>query len=146
MIAGAVLIVLGIVAVSGGFANTYGPNNYTSYDHGFATFGADYYTYSVNNSASAANAAASASNNARETVKLLESCLGIFMIFSGVFAICGFGAVFAGCANADKDDPVYPELTGEAVAGEKEVFETDETEEETSAAESYDSLTEPQQQ
>ena len=56
MLAGALLIIFGLVALCGGFgdADSYGGDS--PYDSGYASFGADYYTYSVNNTAETASA------------------------------------------------------------------------------------------
>ena len=65
------------------------------YDSGFASFGADYYTYSVNNSAEAASAARAAAHNVSGLCEVVEVCSAWAIFFLGLMAICAFGIVFA---------------------------------------------------
>ena len=67
----ALLVLFGILAMSGalGGSTYYADSAPYSYDSGFATFGGDYYTYSVNNSAEAAAGARAAASNLRKAGK-----------------------------------------------------------------------------
>ncbi len=98
MIVGLAIVLFGILAMNGtlGGADSYAGSS--PYDSGYATFGGDYYTYSVNNTAEAAVAARAASSNLCQISDLLQNCCGLFMIGLGLLSFCGFGVVFAGCS------------------------------------------------
>ena len=70
------------------------------YDSGFATFGADYYTYSSNNAAEAANAARTTANNIYELYGLLTDVFGWLFVFAGLMGFCRFGVICAECKDA----------------------------------------------
>lgn len=70
------------------------------YDSGFATFGADYYTYSSNNAAETANAARTTANNIYQLYNLLTDVFGWFFVFSGLAGFCHFGVICADCKDA----------------------------------------------
>lgn len=98
MISGLLLILFGFITVFGGFG---GSHHYTTshieYDSGYAKFGADYYTYSVNNTAETASAAMAANSNLTEISDILCRGIGLSMICFGLFGLCGFGVVYSGC-------------------------------------------------
>lgn len=99
---GALMIIFGIVAMCGGFGDADYSGSNSPYNSGYATFGADYYTYSVNNSAETASAARSANSNLGEISNILRNCLGLIMLAIGFICICGFGIVYAGCTEPQK--------------------------------------------
>lgn len=107
MVVGLLIVLFGILTVSGAFGTGIGTGGGTGdsspYDSGYAKFGGDYYTYSVNNSAEAASAARAAASNARAAASnasnildFLCLALGTFMIGTGLAVFCGFGVVFSG--------------------------------------------------
>lgn len=67
------------------------------YDSGLTTFGADFYTYSNNNTAEAASAARTTANNIYELYNLLADVFGWLFVFVGLIGFCHFGVVRAGC-------------------------------------------------
>lgn len=67
------------------------------YDSGLTTFGADFYTYSNNNTAEAASAARTTANNIYELYDLLADVSGWFFVFAGLIGFCHFGIIRAGC-------------------------------------------------
>lgn len=103
----AVLVLLGLLAMCGVFGGQ--PRSYSTapynFDSGYASFGGDYYTYSVNNAAEATDAAQAASSNARELVEFTKAFCGLFMMGFGALSFCGFGIVLAGCK---KDTEIVP--------------------------------------
>ncbi|MBQ3110187.1 MAG: hypothetical protein IJC69_03515 [Clostridia bacterium] len=93
------LVIIGIVSMCGGLGgNTSYPGSapYT-YDSGYAMFNADYYTYSVNNSAEAASAAHTAAANLDDIGEFLSLACGLFMVCLGLISFCGFGIVLSTC-------------------------------------------------
>lgn len=123
MIAGALIVVFGILAMCGvlGEATSYG--NSSPYDSGFASFGADYYTYSANNSAETASAARATANNLCDISHFLQACCGLFMIGIGIAIFCGFGAVFADCCNASKNIIIEEESAEDQDNKEEDIVE-----------------------
>ncbi len=93
---GIFFIVVGLLTLIGCFGSadsfSWAPSEY---DYGYATFGTDYYTYSVNNAAYAASAASTGANNIREMSGILQICFGFFFIGIGAIDICGFGIISA---------------------------------------------------
>lgn len=67
------------------------------YDSGLTTFGADFYTYSNNNTAEAASAARTTANNIYHLYDFLSNVFGWLFVFAGLSGFCHFGVVFAGC-------------------------------------------------
>ena len=99
MVVGLAFVIVGIVAMSGGFGDeTRGPSapSYT-YDYGYAQFGSDYYSYSNNNAAKAANNASAAAANTQIIAEFLEVFMGLSSMLFGFVIICAFGIVFASC-------------------------------------------------
>lgn len=82
------------------------------YDSGLTTFGADFYTYSNNNTAEAASAARTTANNIYKLYDLLADVFGWFFVFAGLIGFCHFGVVFAGCNCATP--PTIPVVTEES--------------------------------
>lgn len=103
MAVGMLLAFLGILTVSGVFGNGNYSAGVSPYDSGYAKFGGDYYTYSVNNSAETASAAKAAANNLREISDILKNGIGFSMMAMGLFAFCGFGIVFSGCVKKPEE-------------------------------------------
>ncbi len=102
-VVGVLFVIVGLLTLIGVFAPwfSYGSSS-TDYDHGYAKFGADYYTYSVNNTAHAAEAAADTAKNVAMMSKMNRECFGVFFIGFGLVTICGFGIVSAKCKEMKK--------------------------------------------
>lgn len=83
------------------------------YDSGLTTFGADFYTYSNNNTAEAASAARITANNIYRLYDLLANVFGWLFVFSGLIGFCHFGVVFAECK--DTAAPTLPVSEEESV-------------------------------
>ena len=137
MIASVLVILFGILAVSGalGDADSYGGES--PYDSGYASFGGDYYTYSVNNSAETTSAVNAVASNLREISDILRNSLGLFMIGFGLLSLCGFGILYSGCIVPveipvqEYEENNTEEETAEENQEENTVEEVAETTEET---------------
>jgi len=79
------------------------------YDSGYASFGADFYSYVCNNAAEAADGAQKAASNLNEIAKLLKNIFGIIMIGFGLIAFCVFGMIWAGTEKPEKTKNVATE-------------------------------------
>ena len=80
------------------------------YDSGLTSFGADFYTYSNNNTAEAASAARITANNIYDLYDLVADVFGWLFVFAGLIGFCHFGVVRAGCnCAAPSAVPVVPE-------------------------------------
>ena len=133
MYVGIVAVILGILAICGAFGSAGSYGSSSPYDSGFASFGGDYYTYSVNNAAEAVSATRAVATNLRQISAMLQHCLGFFLICFGLMGFCGFGIVYAGC-TADK--------TSQAEINtilDEELSEEDEKEQENEASDESDS-------
>ncbi len=112
MVVSALLIVFGIFVFAGVFGRasfSVGPGYNTSYDSGYAVFGNDYYTYTVNNMAQSADGAMWSARNLCQISLFLSSFCGIFTIGIGLLGICAFGVVFAGCESTPQNSVITPE-------------------------------------
>lgn len=86
------LIIFGILVISnvlGGDTSNPSSAPYL-YDSGYATFGADSYTYMCNNTAETASAARVTAYNLEDIALLLKNVCGIFMIAFGLLNFCRF--------------------------------------------------------
>ena len=101
VVGGAILIFLGILVMSGalGGDTSYASGSSYLYDSGYASFGADFYTYVSNNAAEAASAARTTAENLRGIAELLKNVGGIFLMGFGLFMVCFFGMSLVGCAE-----------------------------------------------
>ena len=104
ILAGIVAIILGLCFLGGAFSNGLSYGGDSPYDSGYASFGGDYYTYSVNNSAETASAARATASNVSDVYYLLEDFFGMFMLMFGIMAVCGFGISYAGCKDNSTDE------------------------------------------
>ncbi len=100
ILTGIAVIIFALCILFGAFSKEWSVGGYSSYDSGYANFGADYYTYSVNNSAETTTAVRAAARNIGNVYELLELCVGCFMLFFGIMSVCGFGMVFADCTSS----------------------------------------------
>lgn len=106
MVCGAVIILLGILVMAGsmgGGASTASGASYL-YDSGYATFGADFYTYVSNNAAEAASASRVVASNLKAIAELLKNACGILIMAVGLFTTCYFGVKLTECKAEVKTD------------------------------------------
>ena len=98
MVMGLAFVLIGILSLCGALGgDTSSPGSAPySYDSGYAVFGADYYTYSVNNSAEAASAARTAASNLDDIADFLKVFCGLFSMCFGAVIVCCFGIYRAG--------------------------------------------------
>ena len=98
IIIGFAFVLIGILSFSGALGgNTSYPGSAPySYDSGYASFGADYYTYSVNNTAETASAARTTAGNLNDIANFLKIFCGLFSICFGLLIVCCFGIYRAG--------------------------------------------------
>lgn len=99
MVACALLIVVGIVTLAGDNECSHAYSS-SIYDSGFTTFGADFYTYSSNNTAEAASAARTTANNLYALYDLVANLFGWLFVFAGLMGLCHFGMQWADCPAA----------------------------------------------
>jgi len=103
IIIGVVAIIIGFLTYSGEFsAGSIYPSSNKNYSSGYASFGADFYTYVSNNAADAANGAISAARNLNDISYLLQHVFGVMFIVFGLVDVCAFGIVRSGCPKKDK--------------------------------------------
>lgn len=129
MIVGLAFVLVGILSFTG-FSRypVYGSSAPYSYDSGFAQFGADYYSYSVNNSAEAASAARAAAANAANTFHFLKMFCGCASILFGLIVVCGFGLLFF---SEDKSASKCTTSAPTTIASDASVIATDAAHSET---------------
>ncbi len=132
MVVSLVMILCGILVMTGAFGGdtSYASSSYL-YDSGYASFGADFYTYVSNNAAEAASAARTTSHNLQAIADLLKNVCGLFLMGFGAMGFCCFGMVNSGCkAEKAMPAPVEEETVVEASAEEEAVVEEAPAEEE----------------
>lgn len=135
MVVSAMIVITGILTISGVFG---GNESYIPYyyDSGYASFGADFYSYVNNNAAAAARAVTS-------LVLFAKSISGIFMICIGLLSLCHFGIAHGEYAAAQKKDSrepqpeAYPSYT---TTGEPEVPDAVADEEAAAPCDSSDNM------
>ena len=108
MIVSLAIVLCGILTISGTLG---GDAHYASgasylYDSGYASFGADFYTYVSNNAAEAADAASTVASNVRSVAELQKNVFGIFLMGFGLMGFCFFGMASAECKAAAAPAPV----------------------------------------
>lgn len=112
IIVSAAIILIGILTVSGalgGNTNSASTASYL-YDSGYASFGADFYTYVTNNAEEAASASRTVAGNLTEIAKLLKNVIGFGLICFGVLSGCAFGiAATCGSKPKQKTENTQPE-------------------------------------
>ena len=93
MVFSAVLVLMGILVICGALGGdaSYANSASSFYDTGYASFGADFYTYVSNNAAEAASASRTAANNLLDLCVLLKNVCGISMMGFGLMGVCLFG-------------------------------------------------------
>ena len=131
IIVGFAFILIGILSFSGALGgNTSHPSSAPySYDSGYASFGADYYTYSVNNTAETARAARTTASNLDDIADFIKNFCGLFSICFGLAIVCCFAIYRAGlketdCKVADEVNLVESEKnTTEEIVVEKVITE-----------------------
>ena len=126
MIVGFAFVVVGILAMSGTFGcdvMSHASSAPSAYDSGYASFGADYYSYSVNNGAEAAVGARVAANNLADIGEFISMFSGVMSMLIGFAVICGFGVVFASC----KATPVDVAAVNEYATYSEAITDTEET-------------------
>ena len=102
MIVSILLVLCGIIMMTGGLG---GDARYSSgasylYDSGYASFGADFYTFVSNNAAEAASATQTVASNLVGIADLLKNFCGIVLMGMGAMGFCAFGMIHAGAKAA----------------------------------------------
>ena len=96
MIVSLVLVFFGFLMLCGAMGgNTSSAYSSYTYDSGYASFGADFYTYVSNNAAEAASASRTAANNLDDIATLLKGFGGIFLMGYGLLNFCNYGMIVA---------------------------------------------------
>lgn len=132
MVFGLVIALCGILTITGGMGGdtSYPSSAPYSYESGYASFGADFYTYVSNNSAEAASAARTTAGNLEDIADLLKNVCGVFLMGFGMLGFCFFGVMRSDC-KADDERPVssdvmtpvfYNTAREETVSAEEPVF------------------------
>ena len=107
---GLLAILFGILILSGSFGGDTSTASGASalYDSGYASFGADFYTYVSNNAQEAASASRTVASNLNAIADLLRSSLGCLFIVFGLFTTCLFGL------KLSEKEPQTPVVSGTA--------------------------------
>lgn len=122
MIISAVIVLMGLLVLTGAMGGDVDyPSSLPYYDSGYASFGADFYTYVTNNAAEAASSAHATARNVMEMSNMLRAACGISMMGFGLLALCYFG--IQKCSICEPVECVCKE--------EEPVAETEETSNET---------------
>lgn len=106
IIVSALIVIAGILTMSGVFGG-YGSSVSYIYDFGYASFGADFYSYVNNN-------AARASYTLINLIHFMRVVSGIFMICIGLLSLCHFGIARSECTAAKKNDRQKPQAEAES--------------------------------
>lgn len=103
MIVGLVVAVCGVAVMLGAFGGdaSYANSPSSSYDSGYATFGADFYTIVTNNAGAAASAASTTAANLVDIAELLKNACGLLLIAIGALGFCSFGVSFSEAKAAE---------------------------------------------
>jgi len=111
IVTGLLAVLFGILILSGAFGGDTDTASSASYpyDSGYASFGADFYTYVSNNAQEAASAARTTARNLNEIAHLLRASLGCLFIVFGLFTTC----LFATKLSDGKAAPAKLEATAE---------------------------------
>ena len=129
MVVGTIIVVLGILTLSGVLGENTSTASSSSYlyDSGYASFGADFYSYVTNNAGEAASAARTIAANQNVIYGFLKLAFGILMIAFGLFMNCFFGvklteAKAEGCIsnNSPSSDNRVPEQEEQSNSSEAE--------------------------
>ena len=100
MIISALIVIFGILFIAGALTGeTYRASGAGLYDAGYASFGADFYTYVSNNAAEAASAGRAAASNLDDIFHLARTFGGIFLMGFGLLGFCLFGMKWKECAG-----------------------------------------------
>ncbi|MBR4744157.1 MAG: hypothetical protein IK082_08215 [Oscillospiraceae bacterium] len=100
MIVSALIVIFGILFLAGALTGeTYRAGGAGMYDSGYASFGADFYTYVSNNAAEAASAGRAAASNLDDIFHLARTFGGIFLTGFGLLGFCLFGMKWKECAG-----------------------------------------------
>jgi hypothetical protein len=91
-----------------------------TYDSGYASFGADFYSFVNNNAAEAADGAQKAASNLNEIANLLKNVFGIITIGFGLIAFCVFGMIWAGTEKPEKVNKNIADVPTAEVTEEQE--------------------------
>ena len=115
IIASIALVLAGIVVLTSFFGawetrhvsypyGTYG----TTYDYGYAVFGADFYNYVSNNAGMAGYGAQAAAGNLSEIFEMLRFAIGVSMICFGLGGFAAFGVILAGAKTKEEKTAAEP--------------------------------------
>lgn len=124
MIFGLLIALCGILTLSGklGGDTSYPSSAPYSYDSGYASFGADFYTYVSNNAAETASAARTTAGNLEDIAELLKNVCGIFLIGFGMMGFCFFGAIRKESTAVPVPYPAYSIPTAADSAADQDTF------------------------
>jgi hypothetical protein len=102
-----VVSLFGVLLLSGALTDSPSSASGASYlySSGYASFGADFYTYVSNNAAEAASAARTVADNQRDIFTLIRTASGIFVTGFGLLGFCLFGALMK---KTETDPTVVP--------------------------------------
>ena len=122
MVVGLVVAFCGILTIFGAMGGNTGSANSAPYlyDSGYASFGADFYSYVCNNAAEAADGAQKAASNLNELANLLKNVLGILLIGIGLIAFSCFGMIWSGTEKPEKVNKNIADVPTAEVTEEQE--------------------------
>lgn len=104
MAVSALIVIFGILFIAGALSGSTGLAGSAGafYDSGYASFGADFYTYVSNNAAEAASAGRVVASNLDDIFHLAKAFGGIFLIGFGLLGLCYFGMKRTECKGLEK--------------------------------------------
>ena len=135
------LVIFGILIMTGTFSSSVSYPGYASstYDSGYAIFGADFYNYVCNNSAEAADAAKAAAYNTIDIIDLITNSCGVIVLALGLLGFCFFGMMPTGAFKVENvvcATPAPTPAVAPVIEVEKEPVEKKEEESEAEEADS----------
>lgn len=141
------MIIFGILVLTGEFTPSlsYPGTASSTYDSGYAVFGADFYNYVCNNSAEAAAAARAAAYNTTDIVHIISDGFGVSFIALGLLAFCFFGMMPVGAIKVEGISvapaaPVYAPTPAPVIVEAPVEVKKDETPEEQEESESIEEV------
>ncbi len=144
----ALLLLLGLLTLSGGLVDGSAKEASSapySYDSGYASFGADFYTYVSNNAEEAAAAGRATAYNLTLIFRLIKTAGGSLMMCLGAMGACFFGLKYAD-VKAETAVPAAADVRGPVSVGSPQSEEAASAEAAPEQEETLEQKTPPEQE
>ena len=104
-----VIVLLGLLVLTGALTGntTTASSALYPYDSGYATFGADFYSYVSNNAQEAASAGRTTAANVHRLFQLIRTVSGLFLMGFGALNACSFMLKFLECQGEKPAAPAF---------------------------------------